>query len=89
MIFDGIELFVCTFEIDDGRQKQTQTIKAPRFALEQQFISYVQQISQIKEPVKVKMYRIVQIYDNFDKKWVDREISVAFANKSYEEKYGG
>ena len=89
MIFEEMELYVCTFEIENGQQKTTQTIKAPRFVLQQQFISYVQEASQSSTPIKIKMSRKVPIYDNFDNKWIEREVSITFENKSYEAKNRG
>lgn len=82
-IREQMEVFECTFDIEVEDRTQHQTVQAPRAALEQQFLSLVQQAAQSSKPVKVKMSRKVPIYDNFDKKWIERENSVAFANNTY------
>ena len=89
MIFGEMEMFVCSIEIENGQRKTTQTINAPRFVLQQQFVSLVQEASQLTTPVRIKMSRKVPIYDNFDNKWIEREASIVFENKSYEAKSGG
>ena len=82
-------MFVCTFEIENGQQIQKQTIQAPRIMLEQQFLSYVQQAANTSHPVRIKMSRKAPVYDNFNDKWIDRENSIEFMNKAYENQKGG
>lgn len=78
-----IEIFECTFDIEiDGTTKKNR-IQAPRIAIEQQFLSLVQQAANSSQAIKIKMSRIVPVYDNFDKKWINRENSVTFANNAY------
>lgn len=78
-----MEVFECTFDIEVEDRIQHQVVQAPRAALEQQFLSLVQQAIQSSKSVKVKMSRKVPIYDNFNKKWIERENSVTFANNAY------
>lgn len=82
-IREQMEIFECTFDMEVENDIQHQVVQAPRAALEQQFLSLVQQAAQSSKPVKVKMSREVPIYDNFDKKRIERENSVAFANNTY------
>lgn len=82
-IREQMEVFECTFDIEVEDRNQRQTVQAPRAALVQQFLSLAQQAAQSDKPIKVKMSRKVHIYDNFDKKWIERENSVAFANNAY------
>lgn len=89
MIFEEMEMFVCSLEIENGQRKTIQTINAPRFVLQQQFISLVQEASKSAIPIRIKMSRKVPIYDNFDNQWIEREASVTFENKSYEDKNRG
>lgn len=82
-IREQMEVFECTFDIEVEDRIQHQTVQAPRAALEQQFLGLAQQAAQSNKPVKVKMSRKVPIYDNFDKKWIEQENFVAFANNAY------
>ena len=82
-IREQMEVFECTFDIEVEDRIQHQTVQAPRVALEQQFLGLVQQAAKSNKPTKVKMSRQVPIYDNFDKKWIMRENSMAFANNAY------
>lgn len=88
-IFEDLEPFVCTFEIKNGQRIQKQTIQAPKIMLMNQFMSYVQQATRSNDPIRIKMSRTIQIYDNFNQKWIERENSVQFINKAYENKNGG
>ena len=58
-------------------------MQAPRAALEQQFLNLVQQAAQSNKPVKIKISRRIPIYDNFEKKWIERESSLVIANNIY------
>lgn len=82
-IREQMEVFECTFDIEVEDRIQHQVVQAPRAVLEQQFLSLVQQAIQSSKSVKVKMSRKVPIYDNFNKKWIERENSVTFANNAY------
>lgn len=35
------------------------------------------------------MSRTIQVYDNFNQKWIERENFVQFINRAYENKNGG
>ena len=82
-MFQPFELFDVTFEITEGNNIRNQRMQAPRMLIEQQFLQLIQQAANLQTPIKVKMSRIEQIYDNFDQKMVDREISVSFMNNAY------
>ncbi len=58
-------------------------MQAPRAALEQQFLNLVQQAAQSNKPVKIKISRRIPIYDDFEKKWIERESSLVIANNIY------
>ena len=58
-------------------------MQAPRAALEQQFLNLVQQATQSNKPVKIKISRRIPIYDDFEKKWIERESSLVIANNIY------
>lgn len=82
-IREQMEVFECTFDIEVEDRIQHQTVQAPRVALERQFLGLAQQAAKSNKPMRVKMSRQIPIYDNFDKKWIVRENSVAFANNAY------
>lgn len=82
-IREQMEVFECTFDIEVEDRIQHQIVQAPRVALEQQFLGLAQQAAKSNKPMRVKMSRQIPIYDNFDKKWIVRENSVAFANNAY------
>ena len=82
-IREQMEVFECTFDIEVEDRIQHQTVQAPRVALAQQFLGLAQQAAKSNKPMRVKMSRKIPIYDNFDKKWIVRENSVAFANNAY------
>ena len=82
-IREQMEVFECTFDIEVENRIQHKIVQAPRAAIEQHFLGLAQQAAQSDKPIKVKMSRKVPIYDNFDKKWIERENSVAFANNAY------
>lgn len=85
---EQMKTFTCEFEIKVGDNIQHQTMEAPRIMLEQQFEQLMSSAAQDTKPIRVKMARKQPIYDNFDDKWIDRELSVAFANNKYIEVYG-
>ena len=82
-IREQMEVFECTFDIEVEDRIQHQTVQAPRVALEKQFLGLAKQAAKSNKPMRVKMSRQIPIYDNFDKKWIVRENSVAFANNAY------
>lgn len=82
-IREQMEVFECTFDIEVENRIQHKIVQAPRAALEQHFLGLAQQAAKSNKPMRVKMSRQIPIYDNFDKKWIVRENSVAFANNAY------
>lgn len=85
---EQMKVFTCEFEIKVGDNIQHQTMEVPRIMLEQQFEQLMSSAAQDTKPIRVKMARKQPIYDNFDDKWIDRELSVTFANNKYIEVYG-
>ena len=84
IIFQEFETFVCDLIIEDpNRIIQEQTIKAPKIILEQQFLDIAKRISSAKNPLKVTLKRKVQIWDQFDQKYVEREYSTSFLNNEF------
>lgn len=78
------ENFICSFTIENPNSIiQEQTVQAPRIILEQQFYSIAQKIASESNPLKVTLKRKVQVWDQFDKKYTDREYSVSFMNNAF------
>lgn len=82
-IREQMEVFECTFDMEVENKPQCQTVQAPRAVIEQQLLNLVQQVAMSDKQVKVKISIKVPVYDNFDKKWIERENSVIFANNFY------
>jgi hypothetical protein len=80
----GLDTFLVDFTIEMGTNIQKQTIEAPRFMIEQQFLGYVQQIANDSRPIRVSMSRDDRIWDNFENKWRDFEHKISFCNKAWE-----
>ena len=82
-MFSPFELFNVKFEITEGENIRTQQMQAPQMLIEQQFLQLIQQAMKIQIPIKIKLSRTEQVYDNFDQKFVDRENSITFMNNTY------
>ena len=77
------DLYDVIFEITEGDNVRKQQMQAPRIIIEQQFLQLMQQAANVQIPVKIKLSRTEQIYDNFDQKFIDRENSITFMNNAY------
>jgi hypothetical protein len=82
-----MEVFDATFEVEMNGKIQKQNIQAPRFVLEQQFVALVQQAYESRVPVRVKMGVVVSIWIQFEDRWVDRENSIEFTNKAWQDSH--
>ena len=87
-IQDQFEVFTCVLEVITAQGTSRQTIDAPRIMIEQRFVSLIYEAAQSRNPVKVKLSRTIPIYSQFDKKWLDRECSIAFGNQAFVRVYG-
>lgn len=87
MIFGNIneqmDVFAVTFEITVGNMVQRESMRAPRIFLEQQFLGLVQNAARSKKPIKVSMKRKVPIWDDIDKRMIEREHDITIKNKAY------
>ena len=83
-----MDTYNCKFEIVYGNQTQIQTMEAPRVMLEQRFLNYVQQAADAQAPIKVKISRKEPIWDQYTRSRIEREYSITFRNKSYENTFG-
>lgn len=81
--FGGLETFDCIIEIQVNSQKQIQNISAPQFIIMQQFIGLVNEAMHSSSPVRVKMSRKVQCYDEWEDRQFNQENSIEFKNKAY------
>ena len=87
--FDSItEVFDCGLEVFQGNTKQAQHMKAPRFVIEQQFASLVEQAINTATPIKLRLSRIVPIWSQFEQKYIDREIYIVYMNNAWANTYG-
>lgn len=89
IVFEKPETFVCTFRVTMANKVQSFTLDAVRMVLEEQFKLLVNDAARSGVPVKVEMLRKVPIYDEFDKCWIERENSLVFTNRAWNDWNGG
>lgn len=77
------DLYDVIFEITEGDNVRKQQMQVPRIIIEQQFLQLMQQAANVQIPVKIKLSRTEQIYDNFDQKFIEQENSITFMNNTY------
>ena len=84
-----LEMFDCLIEIEANGDNKRQRMQAPRIMIEQQFASLVQQATQTNDPVRIRLSRMAQIYDEFgslvyeNEKPLERELYIVFTNNAY------
>lgn len=76
----GLDLFDVLFEITQNGICNRQRMRAPRFVIEQEFISFVRYAASQKDRTTVKMSREEQIYDNFTNQWKRLLYSILYDN---------
>ena len=85
---EQFETFDCMIDIEENGNKQRQRMQAPRIMIQQQFTSLVQQAAQANHPVKVRLSRMSQVYDEFgalayeNGKPLERELYISFSNSA-------
>jgi hypothetical protein len=84
--FEKSEAYAVTFEITVNKKVSYQYIEAPRIVIEEEFKRLVNQAARSREPIKVKMSRNVFIYDPFENQMIERENSIVFTNKAWNER---
>lgn len=77
------DLYDVIFEITEGDNVRKQQMQAPRIIIEQQFLQLMQQAANVQIPVKIKLSRTEQIYNNFDQKFIEQENNITFMNNTY------
>lgn len=77
----------CILEIKLGNQIQKQRMSAPREIIEQQFIGLMQETAQNQQPIKIKLIKQEEIWNQRlnQNKLLDNYIQ--FANKRYMEAF--
>lgn len=87
--FEKPETFTCTFRVTMPNKVQSFTLDGVRMVLEEQFKLLVNDAARSNVPVKIEMLRKVPIYDAFDNCWIERENSLVFTNKAWNDWNGG
>lgn len=88
---EHLGIFDCFIDIEANGDNQRKRMQAPRFMIEQQFTSLLQQAAQASNPVKVKLSRMAQVYDEFGSQVYEngeplmRELYIVFTNSAYED----
>lgn len=83
MMFGDFDVYECVLEVDTDGRTQSSRICAPRPVIETQFLHWVEQASHSSTPVKVGLYRMIPIYDQVSKRWIENRIGVSFCNFAY------
>lgn len=81
-----LEPYQCLIELEQNGNIQRQMLTAPKIIIIKQITEIARSISNLQMPCRCKVSRTVSIYDQFDGKWLDREYSIEFQNKAYENK---
>lgn len=75
------DTFSVRIEIEQSGRKQVNNLQAPQIALEQHFISLLQQAARSSIPTKITMSHQTGIYNEIEKKNIENSIS--FMNNAY------
>ena len=59
---------------------QSQQLSAPPEILQAQFMQLVQQIANQSQPMKIRMVRYENVWNQIDKEWKKLELDVVFQN---------
>ena len=59
---------------------QSQQLSAPPEILQAQFMQLVQQVASQSQPMKIRMVRYEDVWNQFDKEWKKLELEVEFKN---------
>lgn len=78
-----MDVYSVVLEVEVNGMVQRKSLQAPRLFIEQEFMSLVQQAYQHRGPMKVRMYRKVPIWDQFEQKRIEREDDITIKNKAY------
>lgn len=76
----GLDLFDVLFEMTQNGKVSRQRMQAPRFVIEQEFISLVQYAASQKDRTTVKMSREERVYDNYTNQWKRLFYSIFYDN---------
>lgn len=80
-VLNPIEVY---FEIEQvGQPVQTQVMQAPQMFIQQQFLEFVQQAAQANFSVRIKMYRMDEVYNDWKDTYKTMEYSIEFKNKAW------
>lgn len=58
----------------------SQQLSAPPEILQAQFMQFVQQVASQSQPMKIRMVRYEDVWNQFDQKWKKLELDVEFKN---------
>lgn len=82
------EIFECTIEVWVDGRIHSNTVQAPRIVIQQNFLELVQQAVNDNKPVRIKLSRMVECFNEWTGETKMREASIAFMNRPYVDKVG-
>lgn len=77
----------CMIEIKLGNQIQRQRMKATPEMIQMQFMQVLQEVGHSDQPIKIKLIKEENIWNQFSKNFKTLENYIQFANKKYMEAF--
>lgn len=81
--FEDIAIEECIIEIKIGNTIQKQKIRAIPDIIQMQFEQLLQQAANAQQPIKIKLIKEENIWNQFEKQFKTLENYIQFANKIY------
>lgn len=85
--FEEVQLDKYKIEIKNGNNIQSQVITAPVDIVKLQFIQLLNEIAHSNNPIKLKISKEEEIWDNYNKNSKKLTNYIQFSNKKYMETY--
>lgn len=85
--FEEVQLDKYKIEIKNGNNIQSQVITAPLDIVKLQFIQLLNEVARSNNPIKLKISKEEEIWDNYNKNSKKLTNYIQFSNKKYMETY--
>ena len=85
--FEEVQLDKYKIEIKNGNNIQSQVITAPVDIVKLQFIQLLNEVARSNNPIKLKISKEEEIWDNYNKNSKKLTNYIQFSNKKYMETY--
>lgn len=85
--FEEVQLDKYKIEIKNGNNIQSQVVTAPVDIVKLQFIQLLNEVARSNNPIKLKISKEEEIWDNYNKNSKKLTNYIQFSNKKYMETY--